>query len=484
MRKPEAVLSKQPENLKRLPEANEFSPGQINLREALSLALQHGDDRDALVEAIRARFFASSAAKRADPAERLKQQQTRANNVLIGMKGYGLFDLKESRLTDAGEMLAAVTDDQLAAAFAQHILTTSPNIEVLEAVRSLQAQGRRPTKATLQSELESRGFRLPRATTHHTKLLQWLREADVIDANYEIDEELVAELIGVPLDTLGEWASLSREQQSLLRTLRRLAEAHGASAMPARDVVSQAKFEHGPIFREDQLARGVFKPLIEGGWIDQTVAAGGRGGKSGNIAPTAKLLDVPLELLPEGDEWGVPADLRSKLGTPLESVVADLSVDNKHRKGIALELLALRLAVDSGLTPLRFRLRAAETGGAEVDLVAEGAHLHFSRWLFQCKNTRTVSLADLAKEVGMAVMLRAHVIVLVTTGGFASSVQPYARALMDTQHLQVILVNQRTITAYRKGGSAALLRFLHETAQDTLRLKRAQIERPLTSGDV
>lgn len=479
----EAALSKQPETPKRLPEANEFSPGQIDLREVLDLAEEHAGDRDGLVEAIRARFFASSASKRSDPAERLKQQQTRANNVLIGMKGYGLFDLKESRLTAAGAALAEVPDDQLAAAFAQHILTTPSNIEVLEAVRSLHAQGRRPSKASLQAELESRGFRLPRATTHHTKLLQWLREAEVIDARYEIDEELVAELIGVPLATLGEWATLTFEQQSLLRTLRRLAEAHGTSAIPAKDVVSEAKFEHGPIFREDQLARSVFKPLAEGGWIEQKVAVGGRGGKSGSIAPTAKLLDVPLELLPEGDEWGVPADLRTKLETPLELVVADLSADEKHRKGIALELLALRLAVDSGLTPLRFRLRAAETGGAEVDLVAEGAHLHFSRWLFQCKNTRTVALADLAKEVGMAVMLRAHVIVLVTTGAFASSVQPYARELMETQHLQVILIDRRTITAYRRGGTAALLRFLHDTAQDTMRLKRAQIERPLSPGD-
>lgn len=166
---------------------------------------------------------------------------------------------------------------------------------------------------------------------------------------------------------------------------------------------------------------------------------------------------------------------------PLERIVADLSDNNTHTKGIALELLALRLSVDSGLTPLRFRLRAAETGGAEVDLVAEAAHLHFSRWLFQCKNTKTVSLADLAKEVGMAVMLRAHVIVLVTTGGFASSVQTYARELMDTQHLQVVLIDRTTIRAYQRRGTSALMGYLHETAQATMRLKRAQIERPLVS---
>jgi hypothetical protein len=116
--------------------------------------------------------------------------------------------------------------------------------------------------------------------------------------------------------------------------------------------------------------------------------------------------------------------------------------------------------------------------------VAEGAHLHFSRWLFQCKNTKTVSLADLAKEVGMAVMLRAHVIVLVTTGRFAASVEAYGRELMDTQYLQVILIDRSTINAYQRGGSTTLLGYLHETAQATMRLKRAQIERPLSSDSL
>ena len=67
-----------------------------------------------------------------------------------------------------------------------------------------------------------------------------------------------------------------------------------------------------------------------------------------------------------------------------------------------------------------------------MDLVAEAVQLHFSRWLFQCKNTATVHLADLAKEVGLAVMLRAHVIVLVTTGRFSASVVDHANELAET----------------------------------------------------
>jgi len=481
MRKPRtlALSAKQPEP-KRLPEANEFSPGQIKLRTVLELAATHAGDRNALVESIRKAFFATSASRRSDMGERLKQQQTRANNVLIGMKGYGLFDLKASRLTPSGEALRKVSGDaMLNEAFASQILRVPANLEVLAAVRKLQANKQRPTKALLQGELESRGFKLPRATTHHTKLLQWLREAGVVDKDNNVDMSLVAKLTGISLEVRDEWLSLPREQRAFLWTLRRLTDGHGAEPIPAQAIVTEAKFEHGPIFREDQLSRNVFKPLEDAGWITRALASGGRGGKSGLVAPTKKLLDINLDLLPIGDDWGVPPELQAKLDKPLSEVLSALTSASTHEKGIALELLALRLAVDAGLTPLRFRLRAAETGGAEVDLVAEGAHLHFSRWLFQCKNTKTVHLTDLAKEVGMAIMLRAHVIVLVTTGKFASSVQRYATELMDTQHLQVVLVGNETLKKYREGGITAIVNVLHETALETMRLKRAQVVGPL-----
>src|SRR4051794_35586043 len=95
---------------RRLPEANEFSPGQVELGRALELVAAHPGDREAMIEAIRAEWFTKSALGRATEAERLKQQRTRANNVLIGMKGYGLFDLKTNTLTAAGEALRKIDD--------------------------------------------------------------------------------------------------------------------------------------------------------------------------------------------------------------------------------------------------------------------------------------------------------------------------------------------------------------------------------------
>jgi hypothetical protein len=95
-----------------------------------------------------------------------------------------------------------------------------------------------------------------------------------------------------------------------------------------------------------------------------------------------------------------------------------------------------------------------------------------------------VTLSDLAKEVGMAVLLRAHVIVMVTTGSFAGSVVTYAKELMDTQHFQVVLIDKAVLAKYRVGGLRALMEFLHTDAEATMRLKRGQIERHVAAGEV
>jgi hypothetical protein len=464
-------------DLKRLPEANEFSPGQVELRRVLELARRHSGSRDRLVEAIRAEYFEDSAMARKNLDERLKQQRTRANNVLIGMKGYGLFDLESNTLTDFGMRLLDITDDvDRRETFASHILRNRHGIEVLEAVRAIQARNERPGKAPLASELETRGFKLPRATTHHTKVLQWLREAGVVAKSYEIDEETFGRLAGVDSATLAEWSSLTHEQAALLLTLRQLAEVHESEFLPARDVITQAKLEHGAIFREDQLRARVFRPLEDQGWIESDVGTRGRGGKSGRVRATEKLLSVDVASFPGEGKWGIPADLRAKLNTPVETIYENLKSDETYVKGLALELLALRLATDLALRPIVFRLRAKDTtGGGEVDLVAEGVHLHFTRWLFQCKNTATVRLTDVAKEVGMAALLRPNVIVVVTTGRFAGGVDEFAREIEQAHSLQVVLVDHDALARYRSGGISALTSFFRARAEATMKQKRIQV---------
>ncbi|MDP1987444.1 restriction endonuclease, partial [Phenylobacterium sp.] len=143
-------------------------------------------------------------------------------------------------------------------------------------------------------------------------------------------------------------------------------------------------------------------------------------------------------------------------------------------KGLALETLAVRLLYELGLTPVAFRARGSENNGAEVDLIAEGADTHFHRWMIQCKNTPKVNVEALAKEIGMAVLYRAQVILLVTTGDFSLTVRRHAQELAETTNMQALLINGAELETYLNEGIAGLFRQFEQRAREVLGWKTSQ----------
>jgi len=481
-RQPELGLELAPAP-KRLPEGNEFAPGQLEagLRELLVAVDDGGGDLEAIKELIRKRFYAKAAPKQKDPVKRKTMQVKRAYNAFLGACKYGLVDRDSLVLTELGKEVVSCDDDlERYELLARHIIRELHGLDVLIAIREMEAAGSTVNKHTLQVYLEHMGFKLPRAAANHLRLLSWLRLTDVLPkTGYTISGEAVERIAGISLDAADAWLTLTDEQQAFLRALRKIAVTEGTKPVAAKRVLDGAEVEYGPLFkRPDQLAATLFRPLADSevGWITRSgISKTGRGGKSGKVAATEKLLKTEVDLLPKGDGLGIPSDLRAHLQKPLDEIYAELESSNAHVKGIALELLAVRMAIDLSLTPIRLRERGASTGGAEVDLIADATHLHFSRWLLQCKNTKTVSVAALAKEVGMATLLKASVVVIVTTGRIPKTVELFARELATSTALQAVLVDRNVLDRYRKGGPGVLLKHFNEAAREALALKLPQV---------
>lgn len=461
----------------RLPWTGEFSPGQLGdraLDETLAIVAAHAGSRDAIVEAIRGRWFAHAAVSRTDPAERLHQQRTRSGNVLIGMQHYGLVT-ETSHLTDLGaELLAEHSPEQQSERFVVWLLRSRRGLELLDAVRDLQQRGIHVTNGALRSELRRRGYQVTTNSGDAGKLRQWLETGGVVDRHWRIEERRIAVITGASLSVIAEWHSLTRVERAFLATIRKLSETRGKRPLPSPELLDFVRAEHGPVFDEGQVKK-VYQVLARAGWIDHTVKPGGRGGKGGDIAAADKLVDVDFELLAGLRPGDLPADLRAVMTTPLERIYEDLESGDTYVKGIALELLTVNLASDLGLMPLRLRVRGVRTGGAEVDMVAEASHLHFSRWLFQCKNTASVDVGVLAKEVGMATLLHAQVIVIATTGAVSKTLVAYAQRTNEVTPFQVLIADREVLDAYRTGGAMALRQRFHEDAKTALRLKRSQV---------
>jgi len=470
-----------------LPAANDFSPGIVNLRELLQLLADTPGDRAAQAERIRLLYFADKVEQRTDPGDRMKQQLQLARNVLIGVENYRLYDKAGALLTPFGaELLANPHEPTRNAAFARHILTELHGLEILRIIHAMQRADRTVDKATLADELNRHGFvttrggPIPTNTGNHLRLIGWLREAGVVSAKgYEVDEAVVRSLAGAAIADLEDASELTDPQKIFLQIVRRDFDVNGPRNIFVRDVLTLCKARAPTLFaRTDHIRRSVVDPLVEGDWLAHlTKSEEGRGGDSGRVRASDRLQTVAPEYLGIGSIAGIPSEVRSRLNKPLGQIFEELDSPNTGVKGLALETLAVRLLYEVGLTPIAFRERGAENDGAEVDLIAEGTDLHFHRWMVQCKNTRSVSVGALAKEVGMAVLYRAQVVLIVTTGRFTATVHVHARDLAETNSIQAILIDGAALADYRRRGALGLIPHFQKLAEKTRDWKRPQLGR-------
>ena len=158
----------------------------------------------------------------------------------------------------------------------------------------------------------------------------------------------------------------------------------------------------------------------------------------------------------------------------MADVLAELTVKDKHKRGLALEALAFKLMRLLDMTYVATRLRGTATGGAEVDLIFESSRLVFSRWQVQCKNTAHVSLDDVAKEVGLTHTLKSNVIVIAGTGKIGPAARKYANKVMTDSNLCLVLLDGGDIAAIEKNPSAIVDVFNREAAH-AMKLKALEL---------
>jgi hypothetical protein len=405
-----------------------------------------------------------------------------ARNIKHTLTGLELLDGNTLKLSPVGlEIANAETPELARAIFLKYVLQEKEGFSLIEALERLHKREenlRGKAKEIIQCELEDMGYALPNATTYHTTLLNWLVEAGLVgprSEGFKPKDDKIKKLLGLAASEASEVASLSRVQTLFLRSLRLHVDTD-RKPIPSKHIFNDIARNHKGAVDMDQVAKTIIKPLTDAGWLTTTKTFG----KSGEVTATQKLLDMPLWAIERSFESHVPATLRGHLDTPLSTIREMLDDSDSSKKGLGLELLALRMVRDLGLEPRGFRERA-NVGGGEVDLLAEGANLLFSRWTIQCKNFKSANVRhrDVAKEVGMAMHSKAHVVMVVSRSDFTGGARRMARELAETTHLQFVLVPGEIVEAYLNSGFDALSNFMQKNARKTMKLKQMQAEEAL-----
>ncbi len=154
------------------------------------------------------------------------------------------------------------------------------------------------------------------------------------------------------------------------------------------------------------------------------------------------------------------------LNKSLQEILQELRAEDTELKEKALETLAFYFIRQLGLKFKAWRKRSEESEWAEIEAIAEGTHLVFSRWQIQCKNAPDYKITedDIAIQVGLSLRLKSNVILMVTTGQFTRSAQSYADDIMRTTNLNVFTLDRKDLLTLATS-SLALVKILNKKAQ-------------------
>ena len=469
-----------------IPFGSEFSPERgIALGDLLGLLELHEGDRPSFVQAVYERFWSKKADGSPRSAGMGKGKEATgdglsfATNTLYALASYRLVEISKEdrnvlRITDDARRLIAFRPkpEDLHRAFARHILVNCRGLDVIQTVRDMQIGGHPVTVPEIAAHLKERGIYVPPGGTHLNSMRQWLALAGVIQEGWVVDQVALDAVLGVDEATLAVFAGLDDAQIAFARALARL----NAEEYPSNKVAEYAANIFGVKFPVKSLPNAILKPLEQAGLVTSRKTTAGRGAKPHIVRPTPLLRKEVTAPLLEGLTRSVGRKYRKLIRLPLADILHDLDLPAKetHKRGIALEALALYLTRIIGLEFVGWRVHARETSYAEVDAVVEGARLIFSRWQIQCKNTATVNEGDVAKEVGLALRLKSNVVMVVTTGRFSPQAKLYARDVMEDTNYHMILLSGADLRQLRKD-PAAIMALLGRQARDAMAIKRASL---------
>jgi hypothetical protein len=208
--------------------------------------------------------------------------------------------------------------------------------------------------------------------------------------------------------------------------------------------------------------------------LDEGISRGtGRGRKGGLLGP--RKVKSPRQddhLIPQNLN-SVPDDLQPNLLMPYSSIREMLSDSDNRVRGIGLELLALRIAIDVGLRPTGFRLRADKTvRGTQTKLLAETRRRIFSRWTVHCTDTVSdVDVGRTAEVFGLATTMRSDVILMVSTAGFSGPALRFADDVTRTTLYQFIFIDGDELGQYFTVGEDWLAKHLSRWVERTEKIK-------------
>jgi len=425
-----------------IPFGSEFSPTQIELEKVLEIAINSTDWHN-FEDQIRSEYFETRKISDYNKGKL-------ANNCKLSMQAYGIIDT-DANLTDFGKKLySQINDeDELISTLAKHILLNLYGLTVIECLKDMEAAGEKITLTKLRIWLKDRGINFPRGGKHPSVLRLWLEKAGIFYPNsWRVNDKRLQDILGTTYGEIEELSTFSEQQRAFILTLVNI---DSPDPVQSNEIEKLATTAYGTKFDEKNLPKQVLYPLEKKGYITLTrgTKKKGRGAKPFFVECTKKLEKDIIEPILKQLDKQVHIEIRPYLRKTFTELLIEIDLKDTYLKGLALEALAFKLMRLLNLQYVATRLMGSQTGGAEVDLIFESLNPTYLIWQVQCKNTKTVRLNDVAKEVGIAPTLNSNIIVIISTGKIGSETRRFANNIMGQTNLIILLIDGEDIQAIK-----------------------------------
>ncbi len=213
--------------LKRFTYGHQFEPAKFSLVEIVQLCKDCEPERNQLEANISVRYF-SSHSKGTNPKLASENISKLAMNCFLSLRAYKLIeDLKRERqyrVTDlANEILGNAENTAIIhRLFAAHILNNLSGMALLKAIEAINARGEQPQLETIAYELQERGYSVSPNAIYPSTMRSWLSIAGVFEREYEINWDVVSEILGINQDFIDELYTLTPGQKHFLLSLLNL----------------------------------------------------------------------------------------------------------------------------------------------------------------------------------------------------------------------------------------------------------------------
>jgi hypothetical protein len=430
-----------------IPVGTQFSPDLISLPDFVKMAVKQSGNfvemRKAVVEKpVRKKPYDSP------PTHRMNSLPLEA-----GVQ-YGLLTERTYQATELAKQLATLKEPEIYELFARHILLNLNGLRVLEAAQQMAQDRLEITGDTLCQYLTDQGFRVTVHNTAINTMRMWLAMADLFPKGKGRDmwipsKAVKEKLLGMSDDMIGSLAGFSEEQRAFLRALCNLRSEGWVAAAEVRDITETT---FGVRFGRASLPKEVLEPLRQAGLIEYETR-GTKSGKTSQLKVTQKFNSDVLKQFLDSAVKNLDSALTAYYLKRPEDIFASLNSDDKFVKGQALEALSIYVMRLLGLRFRGWRKRAKDTGYSEVDALLSGMFGGLpTTWQVQCKNTpkTSVSLEDVAKEVGLLPLTNATHILVVSTGTFTDDAGKYAEEIMLKCPVSIFLLNKYDMEAIKE----------------------------------